>query len=90
MQVLIGELKKQVQTIQLAQQTQDFQPPKNQIEIYLDTTDIAVSLLFYFKDLIENNNNIILYLKETLYETIIDSFSGDNIFNSTNLKVNQL
>lgn len=81
LQVLIYELK----------ETVDFQQKnnKNPIEIYLDTDDIAISLLFYFKDLIEKDKNITLFLKETLYETVKHSFEESGIFNSNNLKVNQ-
>lgn len=81
LQVLIYELK---ETIDFQQRNN-----KNPIEIYLDTDDIAISLLFYFKDLIEKNDNITLFLKETLYETVKYSFEESGIFNSNNLKVNQ-
>lgn len=69
--------------------------------IYLDTTDIAISLVFYFKELLESRvtsenkgtkNEFCIYLKEPVYNLIKENFiKADiidmNIFNSENLKI---
>ena len=57
--------------------------------LYLDTEDIAISLVFYFKDLIEKSNkqelDISIYVKEPVYEMLVQNFA--EIFGSDKLRM---
>ena len=53
--------------------------------ILLLNAEIAMSLLFYFKELITTRLNITLYVRENIADILINNF--EEIFNTNNLKV---
>ena len=53
--------------------------------IKLDTDDIAISLVFYFKDLITSDEDIVIEVTQKVYNMLIGNFG--EIFKSDKLRV---
>ena len=85
-QTLISELK----SLFYIKDTNAFDLVKFE-KIQLDTEDIGISLLFFFKELMESihfkNSEIELYFQSKVYDTIIKNFSKiDEAFNTSRIK----
>lgn len=60
------------------------------ISIQLDTNDIALSLLFFFKELIGSESykesNTEIYFQPYVYDLIMNNFGKEEVFNSKRIK----
>lgn len=51
----------------------------------LDTEDVAMSIVFYFKELLEKELDLVIYVRENVYNMLIENF--EDTFKSNRLQI---